>query len=304
MNFSTTNHQQTARGFTIIELLVVIAIIVLIAALLIPALGKAYRSAMSAEDKTQARGIHSAMMLFATGNEGKFPRPSIVTKDYESVDHDTTDTTANLMSFMIARNYFNTGHVISPVEVNPNVQDMNEHAELSSGNQEYYDYESIDGRDVFWDDAFNGDIEAATASSPANNSYAHQALCGQRIRLKWHSSAGSSDIIISNRGPRDGDVGPSGDTESFTYKFHTSEDDWAGNIVLGDGSSRFVNSVFPEGIAYQPLNGYPLGPDNIFFADWDDISVDTAPVGMPSGDNWMVICSEWLSEDEIYPVWD
>ena len=305
MNFVSTNQHRATRGFTIIELLVVIAIIVLIAAMLIPALGKAYRSALSAEDKTKARGIHSAMMLFAAGNEGQFPRPSIVTKDYESVDHDTSDTTANLMSFMIARNYFNTAHVISPVESNPNIQDMNEHAELSSGGtQEYYDYESIDGRDVFWDDAFNGDIEAATATSPANNSYAHQALCGQRIRLKWHSGAGSSDIIISNRGPRDGDVGPTGDTESFTFKFHTSEDEWAGNIVLGDGSSRFVNSVFPEGIAYQPLNGYPLGPDNIFFTDWDDISVDTAPLGMPSGDNWMVICNESVSEDEIYPVWD
>lgn len=305
MNFVSTNQHRATRGFTIIELLVVIAIIVLIAAMLIPALGKAYRSALSAEDKTKARGIHSAMMLFAAGNEGQFPRPSIVTKDYESVDHDTSDTTANLMSFMIARNYFNTAYVISPVESNPNIQDMNEHAELSSdGTQEYYDYESIDGRDVFWDDAFNGDIEAATATSPANNSYAHQALCGQRIRLKWHSGAGSSDIIISNRGPRDGDVGPTGDTESFTFKFHTSEDEWAGNIVLGDGSSRFVNSVFPEGIAYQPLNGYPLGPDNIFFTDWDDISVDTAPLGMPSGDNWMVICNESVSEDEINPVWD
>ena len=305
MNFLPTHIRRINRGFTIIELLVVIAIIVLIAALLIPALGKAYRSAMSSEDKTKARGIHSALMLFASGNEGQFPRPSTVTQGYESVDHDTTDTTANLMSFMIARRYFNTDLVISPVEANPNIQDMNVHAELSAGDtHEYYDYESIDGRDVFWDDAFSGDIEAATAASPANNSYAHQALCGQRIRLKWHSSAGSSDIIISNRGPRDGDVGTTGDTESFTFKFHTSADEWAGNIVLGDGSSRFVNSVFPDGIAYQPLNGYPLGPDNIFNTDWNDITVATAPLGMPSGDNWMVICSEWIGEDEITPVWD
>ncbi len=305
MNFSPTHQQRSTRGFTIIELLVVIAIIVLIAALLIPALGKAYRSALSSEDKTKARGIHSALMLFASENEGQFPRPSVVTQDYDSVNHDTTDTTANLMSFMIARNYFNTDHVLSPVESNPNIQDMNIHAELSSSdNHEYYDYESIDGRDVFWDDQFNGDVEAASATSPAHNSYAHQALCGQRIRLKWHSGAGSSDIIISNRGPRDGDVGTSGDTESFTLKFHTSDDEWAGNIVLGDGSSRFVNTVFPDGIAYQPLNGFPLGPDNIFNTDWDDISVATAPIGMPSGDNWMVICSESVSDDEINPVWD
>lgn len=297
MHFSETYQKRIARGFTIIELLVVISIIILIAALLIPALGKAYRSAMSAEDKTKARGIHSAMMLFASGNKSQFPIPSVITQDYQEINHDTTDTTANLMSFMIARSYFNTDHVISPVEANPNIQDMNE--VLSE-----YDYDAIDGRNVFWDVDFIADIESATATSPAHNSYAHQALCGQRIRLKWHSGANSSDVIISNRGPRDGDVSAAGDTESFTLKFHTNEEEWGGNIVLGDGSSRFVESVFPDGIAYQPLNGMPLGPDNIFNTDWNDISVANAPEGMPSGDNWMVICNEWINEDEINSVWD
>ena len=82
--------------------------------------------------------------------------------------------------------------------------------------------------------------------------------------------------------------------------------------MLGDGSSRFVNSVFPDGIAYQPLNWYPLGPDNIFNTDWNDISVGTAPLGMPSGDNWMVICNQITEVDagdgKIYDivnsVWD
>jgi prepilin-type N-terminal cleavage/methylation domain-containing protein len=317
MNFSPTSHHRTARGFTIIELLVVIAIIVLIAALLIPALGKAYRSAMSAEDKTQARGIHSAMMLFSTGNEGKFPRPSLVAADHDT-QHDTSDTTANLMSFMIAQNYFKTDHLISPVEANPNITDMNVHAEVDAGDDhEHYDFDSIgstndQGEIVLWDDQFMCDIEVASVTDPANNSYAHQALCGQRIRLKWHSGASSSDIIISNRGPRDGDVGTTGDAESYTLKFHTSADSWAGNIVLGDGSSRFVSSVFPDGIAYQPLNGSPLGPDNIFNRDWNDVIVGGIDDGSLSGDNWMVICNQITGEvagdgktyDVVNAVWD
>lgn len=297
MNFSALPQQRSNRGFTIIELLVVIAIIVLISALLIPALGKAFRAARSTEDKTQIRGIHSAMMLFASGNESEFPRPSVVTENYENVLHNTTDTTGNLMSFMIARRYFNTDLVISPVESNPNIRDMNEQVLA-------YDYDSVDGEEVLWDELFEGDIEVATALMPAHNSYAHQALCGQRVRLKWHSGAGASDIIFSNRGPRDGDVGSTGDAESYTLKFHASQDKWFGNVVLGDGSSKLVESVFPDGIAYQPLNGYPLGPDNIFFTDWDDIDIDTAPQGMPSGDNWLVICNEWISENEITAVWD
>ena len=296
MNVSRNYQHHGNRGFTIIELLVVIAIIVLIAALLIPALSKAFRAARSTEDKTQIRGIHSAMMLFASGNESQFPRPSVIAENMDGILHDTTDTTGNLMSFMIARRYFNTDHVISPVESNPNIRDMNELV--------LYDYESIDGEEVIWDELFEGDIEVATAVFPAHNSYAHQALCGQRVRLKWHSGASASDIILSNRGPMDGDVSTTGNTESFTLKFHSNDDTWSGNVVLGDGSSKMIDSVFPDGIAYQPLNGYPLGPDNIFFTDWDDIDVSNAPPGMPSGDNWLVICNMWISENEINSVWD
>jgi hypothetical protein len=92
--------------------------------------------------------------------------------------------------------------------------------------------------------------------------------------------------------------------ESFTLKFHPSEDQWSGIIVTGDGSSKLIKSVFPDGIAYQPLNGLPLGPDNIFFPDWNDVNIDTAPQGMPSGDNWMVICNEVVNKNEINSVWD
>lgn len=323
MNFSYNHQHNVKHGFTIIELLVVIAIIVVITALLVPALGKAFRTARSTEDKTQARGIHSALMLFASSNEGQFPRPSVIALEHENVAHnDTTDTTENLISFMIGRNYFNTGHVISPVESNPNIKDMNIHAEETATNEtEYlnlaYDYDSIgransSGEIVLWDEDFECDVEAATVSTPANNSYAHQALCGQRIRLKWNSGAGSSDIIISNRGPEDGDVGTTGDSESFTLKFHSSDEIWFGNIVLGDGSSKLAESVFPAGIAYQPLNGVPLGPDNIFFPDWNDVTVAGIDDGSQSGDNWMVICNELTqvlagdgkTYDVVTPVWD
>ena len=65
-----------------------------------------------------------------------------------------------------------------------------------------------------------------------------------------------------------------------------------------------VGSVLPDGIAYQPVNGLPLGPDNIFSADWNDIVDDNAPGGMASGDNWLVICDTVVNENELIPVWD
>lgn len=294
-----SNDKSKARhrfGFTLVELLVVIGIIVVLVSILMPALGKALRAARSTEDKNQARSIHGALLLFATGNEGELPRPSVlVGKDNSTVVHDATDTTANLMSMMIGRNFLKTESVISPVESNPNIRDMNE-TDL------VYNYDGIDGDTVYWDDQFIGDISIANATDPANNSYAHQALWGERVRLKWNSGAGTSDVIISNRGPEEGKFGDELVDSSNTLKFHGDDSTWKGVIVTGDGSTRFAESVFPEGIGYQPLDGTPLGADNLFFPEWWDI-VDGD--GEPSGDNWLVICTEADEETQtINVVWD
>ncbi|MBC8309367.1 MAG: prepilin-type N-terminal cleavage/methylation domain-containing protein [Planctomycetes bacterium] len=292
MNSFNVKIRRNSNGFTIVELLVVIAIIILIAAMLIPALGKAFATAKSSEDKTRLKGIHAALVLDATGNDGRFPLPSDVGKDHPELDptlYDFTDTTSNLMSMMVARNYFKTDFLISPVETNPHVQDIN-------AEDLVYRYDDIDGETVFWDDQFNADVSSGSASSLVHNSYAHQALCGQRIRLKWHSGSSSSDLILSNRGP-ESSVGPGGtlvyDEESNSLRFHGEDKIWKGGIVSGDGSVRIAQSYLPEGIAYQPLDGSPLGPDNIFLKDWSDVQVPfpfpADEIGLFSGDNWMVI---------------
>jgi prepilin-type N-terminal cleavage/methylation domain-containing protein len=310
MKCEKTTMTQNSRGFTLIELLVVIAIIIALAAMLIPALGKAFATAKSMEDRTRLEGIHGAMLLDATGNEGRLPRPSVLASQYDpdQLDHlnPTTDTTGNLMSLLIARNYFTTDFLISPVETNSSIRDINEFDLV-------YDYDGIDGETILWDEAFNGDVSTATAANPAHNSYAHQAICGQRIRLKWNSDSSSSDIVLSNRGP-ELVIDMAGNQQyqygGNTLAFHGEDSMWKGNIVCGDGSTRLAESFFPEGIAYQPLNGTPLGPDNIFLADWVDIPLPSVPEGMSSGDNWMVICTEIIEHpeledtNEIIAVWD
>jgi len=62
------------RAFTLIELLTVIAVIGVLAAILIPTVGRARQSAYQAEAIANLREIHSAISMYVVNNNNQYPR--------------------------------------------------------------------------------------------------------------------------------------------------------------------------------------------------------------------------------------
>ena len=295
-----TNLQNNRSGFTLIELMVVIAILIILMSILIPAISSAFATARSRQDAVQQRGIYLAMVSYATSNEGKFPLPSII------VDENNPDprlnTTSALMSWLIMQRFIDFTSTVSPVETNPNIRAI-EIGDGSNNSTFNYNFEIYDGQAFHWDPDFNADFTQDTAHS----SYAHQALVGQRLRLKWKTGTSATNVVLSNRGPELNMTTSSlevADPNTYTYGFHGSSDLWEGSAVMGDGTTRMLKSVMPDDITYSPLDGSLLRSDILFSTEFGDVDLSNPEA---SGDNWVIVTSNvngGYTANNTTAVWD
>jgi prepilin-type N-terminal cleavage/methylation domain-containing protein len=72
-------------GFTLIELLVVIAIIAILAAILVPTVGKVREKANTTKCAANMRSVAAAGLLFANEHKGKLPRLMVSNAEFPNV---------------------------------------------------------------------------------------------------------------------------------------------------------------------------------------------------------------------------
>jgi prepilin-type N-terminal cleavage/methylation domain-containing protein len=73
-------HHRRIRAFTLIELLTVIAVIGILAAIIIPTVGKVRETTQRTVDANSLRELHKAAMLYAADNRDALPDPNQVSR--------------------------------------------------------------------------------------------------------------------------------------------------------------------------------------------------------------------------------
>jgi len=231
-----TMRNDARRAHGLIGLLITMAIIAVLFALLMSSMNRAVTGEGSAvegtvrsiEDQAQLMAIHQAFAIHALGDPrnrgGRFLVPSVVSR----TDDRSLDTTADLYSAMIALNFLRPETLISPNEYSTWVE--------ADTDYDFRAYQPAEGR--FWDTDFKADLQDVS-----NVSYAHMPLYGRRFEKHW--SGESRNLVLGNRGPKDGIDDPA----SYTYGRNKQ---WAGHIVFGDGSIDFITTFTPGNVQVMP----------------------------------------------------
>ena len=256
-------------AFTLIELLVVISIIALLIGILLPALGAARTTARRLQNNTQLRGINQGMFVYSQSNKDLFP--GLVKLDMSSswnscvnsADIKTYNDNAGPQAagadvqarWIICLNadFFTPEYLISPGEVNSNIQPWSETGGPYNGNSTISSYALP--------------RIASNVTGPAN-------IMQEGRAREWTASANSQAITVSDRLYAPGLV-PTPDNPTSHLSLWASDQPgrWEGGISFNDNhTENFQTSVIEETLTYAGKS--TTAPDNIF---WPNDGNNTDP---------------------------
>jgi len=285
-------------AFTLLETCIIIAMVLVITALVIPALSKHREHSRRVKDAAQIRSIHQAMITWAGQGQDNYPLVGRIDLNDTLPGTDTKgpDAAANRefknlprfsMSLLVYFGSLTPEVFVSPSEGNPLIRpDANyEFRNPSAVAPNMRNQAICDPAFACYPDELGGDIPIARSTGVAPTagcSYAFVPFIGGR-RFIWQSTFDANQVVLGNRGPwykfeSDGtwSLDPSDKRGTFntpatlsnSLTIHGPRNSWEGNVARNDNSVTFETRPDPASLTlvYEQGNDGSISPtpDNIF----------------------------------------
>jgi prepilin-type N-terminal cleavage/methylation domain-containing protein len=266
------------RAVTLVEVLLVVALLAVLAAVLWPLVMHSRRAGDPVRDATDLAALHAAFVQHSRSHGGELPRPSQYGSEVGAGGDRPVDTTASLFSLVLAERSVTAGMLISRGELNPVVEECR------------YDFSQINAAEGrHWDPGFRTDLDRRPGDGVCNTSYAHLALCGERL-ARWRADADAVTPLLGDRGTYRGSRSGNRWRKSYTLGRHGQPaQSWGGNMVFGDGHTSFITSFFPLDLMWECGSIKPT-KDNIFDCEYSQTDCTNGlRDGRAAGDVWLCL---------------
>ncbi|MFN3166478.1 MAG: DUF4190 domain-containing protein [Phycisphaeraceae bacterium] len=224
---------------------IAVSIIVLLIAILLPALGAARRTAQRMQNSTQLRGIHQGMMTFSNSNKNNYPglnsRGQILADDPALTGNSGSgDQPQARLWVLLNGSYVTPDYLISPSESDGAIA-----AYSGSGpvDKSHYSYALL-----------SFEKTNTTINDPTTQGYPATQQSAARL-AEWKQTLNGQAILVSDR-----NTGTNADTQ--VQSIHTdSPGEWKGSVLWGDNAVMFeMQPTFQTKYANGGLNNQ----DNLF----------------------------------------